>query len=469
MHNGDYPGQAFFGVYRGRKQRVESTYNQLLENVQDFPGAVYEAFMNRAHATQFSKTGKVPEGAVPVKPGMSRTVIGPAGISRPTTTGVPRTMSAPLSSLAPKVELKTKASSMNAAVEKSKPTSLALGKSKAEEKMSAPGVSAKSSGSGSGGANSSRFNITAALNRGKPKVPVSVQDANAGSSSSNAKEVHVWTDGSCLGNGKLGATAAYAVYFGPGDRRNEAKRVPGQQTNNNGEIFAVIRALEIVDERVKHMTIYTDSKYTIDCLGWLPGWKKKGGMNSQNKPAAHYSMVKYMDALINRRGSRLELVHVRGHQDNEGNNAADMMARLAASEQDIPPIRDWEHEYARLQKKPLAPVTGSPKITAVDSVQAKTEHDDESDYGYSDTEFPDEADIDGIDSPMSGNPSDHSTNTRDTLLSGEDKPAAGKKRNRDEPADEVPDSEVERKAPRKAKQQPVKCPKCKHSFNVTFR
>ncbi|CUA70307.1 ribonuclease HI [Rhizoctonia solani] len=416
MHNGDYPGQAFFGVYRGRKQRVESTYNQLLENVQDFPGAVYEAFMNRAHATQFSKTGKVPEGAVPVKPGMSRTVIGPAGISRPTTTGVPRTMSAPLSSLAPKVELKTKASSMNAAVEKSKPTSLALGKSKAEEKKSAPGASG--SGGGGAGANS---------------------NANAGSSSSNAKEVHVWTDGSCLGNGKLGATAAYAVYFGPGDRRNEAKRVPGQQTNNNGEIFAVIRALEIVDERVKHMTIYTDSKYAIDCLGWLPGWKKKGGMNSQNKPAAHYSMVKYMDALINRRGSRLELVHVRGHQDNEGNNAADMMARLAASEQDIPPIRDWEHEYARLQKKPLAPVTGSPKITAVDSVQVKTEPDDESDYGYSDTEFPDEADIDGIDSPMSGNPSDHSTNTRDTSLSGEDKPAAGKKRNRQAAAGQMPE------------------------------
>ncbi|CAE6462353.1 unnamed protein product [Rhizoctonia solani] len=376
MHNGDYPGQAFFGVFKGRKQRVESTYNQLLENVQDYPGAVYEAFMNRAHATQFSKTGRVPEGAVPVKPVESK----------PLVNGTPF-----------------------------------------------------------------KFNITAALH-GTP-----VRNA---STSSSAREVKVWTDGSCLGNGKAGATAAYAVYFGPDDRRNEAKRVPGMQTNNNGEIFAVIRALEIVDEGAKHLTIYTDSKYTIECLTWLPGWRKRGGMNSSNKPAAHYPMVKYMDALIQRRGNRFELVHVRAHQDNEGNNAADLMARQAAKELDIPPRRDWELECVKLQKKPLVDVTGSPKIT-VASGQVKAEPDDGSDYGYSDLEL-DGAEIDDVDF---GNPSDRSVNTRDTSLSADDKPAAGKKRSRD-----VPDSDGEREgAKKKAKEQAVKCPNCRHKFNITLR
>ncbi|CAE6524565.1 unnamed protein product [Rhizoctonia solani] len=442
MHNGDYPGLAFFGVYKGRKQRVESTYNQLLENIQGYPGAIYEAFMNRSHATKFSETGKVPDGAVPVKPGGSRTTtaISPGhNISRPTTiTSVSRTTSTPLSMSkpAPPLGMKNKAASMSSVAQKSKLSSAALGKSTA------------ASGSGSKAKSGGKLDIAAALKN---------------------REVHVWTDGSCLGNGKQGATAAYAVYFGQGDPRNEAKRVAGQQTNNTGEILAVIRALEIVDEGVKQLTIYTDSKYTIECLDWLPGWRKRGGMNSSNKPAVHYAMVKYMDALIQRRGDRLKLVHVRGHQDNEGNNAADVMARLAATSHDIPPNRDWELECAKLLKKPCVPVTGSPKITAVDSVQVKPEPDNDSDYGYSDLEL-DDVDIDDVYVPLSGNPSDRSVNTRDTSLSADDKPPAKKKRTRDEPAGEVSDSDVERKdAKKKAKEQPVKCPNCRHKFNVTLR
>ncbi|KAH7343930.1 hypothetical protein B0J17DRAFT_644566 [Rhizoctonia solani] len=436
MHNGDYPGQAFFGVYRGRKQCVESTYNRLLENIQDFPGAIYEAFMNRAHATQFSKTGQVPVGAVPIKPGASRTTVSP---------GVARTLS--VSSLPPRsglgsLEVKNKAALENATVVGSKPTSAGLGKCK--------------SGTIKSGAKSGRLNITATLQASQGNKSTSINTTatrNASTSAtSNTREVNVWTDGSCLGNGKQGAKAAYAVYFGPNDPRNEAKRVPGSQTNNMGEIFAVIRALEIVDESAKKLTIYSDSKYTIECLGWLPGWRRRGGMNSNNKPAAHYEMVKYMDALIQRRGGRFELVHVRAHQDNGD---------------DFPPNRDWKLECVKLEKKPLAPVTGSPKITAeVDSVTIKKEPDEDSDYGYSDIEL-DGADIDDIDSPLERHPSD---DTRDTSLSADDKRAAGKKRARDEPAEQASDSDAERKAPKKkAKEQAVKCPNCKHKFNVTLR
>ena len=64
--------------------------------------------------------------------------------------------------------------------------------------------------------------------------------------------------------------------------RNESGRVPGQQTNNRGELLvslktnypvmllthlvqAVIRALEIIDEDALMLTVYSDSKYTIQC------------------------------------------------------------------------------------------------------------------------------------------------------------------------------------------------------------
>ncbi|CAE6424451.1 unnamed protein product [Rhizoctonia solani] len=462
--NGDYPGQVFFGVHKGRKQCIEPTYQQLLANIQDYPSAVYEAFMNKVHASEFSKTGKIPSGAVPVKPGMSRTSGAPPGpIAGP---------SAP--SKLVNVSGKAKAVSLNAAVESRPTMSFALGGAGSSGQLAAGtrGPGSKSTVSSSGVKPSGEKIAT--LIRGTP-TPVGGNKStsintvrNASTSAVNTGRVEVWTDGSCLGNGKDNAVAAYAVYFGPGDSRNEAARAPGNQTNNVGEIYAVIRALEIVDESVKHLIIYTDSKYTIESLGWLPGWKKRGGMNSSNKPAKNYSMIKYMDALMTRRGDRVELVHVRGHQDNAGNNAADLMARTAANDPHVPPTRDWDLECVKVQKMPLVSVTGSPKITAVDSPLVKTEpRDDDSDYGYSDIDL-DDADIEHIDPPLNRYASD---DTRATSLSNDEKPAVGKKRAREEPAqEEVQDSDAEPKAARKkAKEQAIKCPSCKHTFNITLR
>ncbi|CAE6458593.1 unnamed protein product [Rhizoctonia solani] len=453
--NGDYPGQVFFGVYKGRKQCIEPTYQQLLANIRDYPGAVYEAFMNKVHASEFSKTGKIPSGAVPVKPGAPKTSSAPPG---------------PGGSKPVNISGKANSISMSAPVESRSSASLALGTGGPSRQ---PAAGSKASGSGSGSGlmtpKPSGGKI-ATLIRGTPtpaggNKSTSINTARNVSTSAvnNNKngQVEVWTDGSCLGNGKDNATAAYAVYFGPGDPRNEAARAPGNQTNNVGEIYAVIRALEIVDESVKRLIIYTDSKYTIESLGWLPGWKKRGGMTSTNKPAKNYSMIKYMDALMARRGDRVELVHVRGHQSNDGNNAADLMARNAATNSYVPPNKDWDLECVNLQKKPLVSVTGSPKITAIDSPLVKIEPKEDSDYGYSDIELNDD-DIDDID------PSD---DTRATSLSNDEKPSAGKKRVREEPTqEEAQDGETEHKTARKkAKEQAVKCPSCKHNFQITLR
>ncbi|KAF8708978.1 Protein kinase C terminal domain, partial [Rhizoctonia solani] len=474
-HNGDYPGQVFFGVHKGKRQCIEPTYQSLMKNVQGYPDAVYKAFMNKAHADEFSKTGKVPRGAVPVQPGASSSSSSSL-LSRTLSSSAP--LAGPSSSLRSD-SLKPNVVSMSASAQSGPSTSLVSGGNAGSSgQVAAAGSSSSSANkSGSGSkptATKSNGGKTASLIRGTPtpvgsNKPTSVNTArNASTSaSSNRSKIEVWTDGSCLSNGRENAAAAYAVYFGPDDPRNEAARAPGKQTNNVGEIYGVIRALEIVDEGAKHLVIYTDSKYTIESLGWLPGWKKRGGMNSSNKPAMNYSMIKYMDALMARRGDRVELVHVRGHQNDAGNNAADLMARAAATNPHVPPAKDWELECVNLQKKPLVSVTGSPKITAVDSPLVKTEaQDDDSDYGYSDIEL-DGAEIDGVDSPLNQYLSD---DTRATSFSNEEKPVTGKKRARDEPVQEVPDSDTERKTARKkAKEQPVKCPSCRHNFTVTLR
>ncbi|TEB19370.1 hypothetical protein FA13DRAFT_1846948 [Coprinellus micaceus] len=53
----------------------------------------------------------------------------------------------------------------------------------------------------------------------------------------------VYVDGACLNNGRKNARAGSGAYWGPGCARNVSVRVPGAQTNNRAEVFAVLCVL----------------------------------------------------------------------------------------------------------------------------------------------------------------------------------------------------------------------------------
>ncbi|CAG8837849.1 8624_t:CDS:1, partial [Racocetra persica] len=78
----------------------------------------------------------------------------------------------------------------------------------------------------------------------------------------------VWTDGYCYNCkeinskkrflGKLNSIAGVGVFFADNDDRNLSERLPGEiQTNNRAELYAAIRALEIVDKQ-QDIVINTD-------------------------------------------------------------------------------------------------------------------------------------------------------------------------------------------------------------------
>ena len=84
------------------------------------------------------------------------------------------------------------------------------------------------------------------------------------------KDIDVYIDGSCINNGKMNAKAGYGVFFTHDDIRNESNVVEGKQTNNTGELTAMIRALEILKKEIEDkriINIYTDSEYVMKCSG----------------------------------------------------------------------------------------------------------------------------------------------------------------------------------------------------------
>ena len=98
-----------------------------------------------------------------------------------------------------------------------------------------------------------------------------------------------------------------------------------QTTNNRMELTGVIRALALLKEPCI-VELYSDSKYVIDALekGWVYGWKKKGWIKSDKKPALNVDLWEQLLPLI--AAHQVHYHWVKGHAENPKNNRCDQMA-----------------------------------------------------------------------------------------------------------------------------------------------
>ena len=136
------------------------------------------------------------------------------------------------------------------------------------------------------------------------------------------KTVTLYTDGACSGNPGPGGWGAILLYHG-----HELALSGGEKstTNNRMELTAVIEALQKLKEPCI-VELYSDSKYVIDALekGWAWGWKKRGWVKSDKKPALNPDLWDTLLSLTQKHELRYHWV--KGHADNEYNNCCDTMA-----------------------------------------------------------------------------------------------------------------------------------------------
>ncbi|KAJ7124797.1 ribonuclease H-like domain-containing protein, partial [Mycena crocata] len=136
--------------------------------------------------------------------------------------------------------------------------------------------------------------------------------------------IKVYTDGSCLGNGGVHAQAGAGIYYGRGRKFNTSLRITGDQTNNCGELLAILHCLSTVPSD-RRLTIYSDSEYCIRSIFyWAPrhaetGWK-----------CANSDLLQDIVSWIKYRTAPVELCHVKAHAGNAHNEAADAAAKEGA-------------------------------------------------------------------------------------------------------------------------------------------
>ena len=138
----------------------------------------------------------------------------------------------------------------------------------------------------------------------------------------NKKRVVIYTDGACSGNPGPGGFGVILQY---GEYRKEISKGFPETTNNRMELLGVITALEALKSPCI-VDLYSDSKYVIDALekGWVYGWKKRGWIKSDKKPALNVDLWERLLPLVARHEVRYHWV--KGHAANAKNNRCDELA-----------------------------------------------------------------------------------------------------------------------------------------------
>ncbi|KAL4993121.1 ribonuclease H-like protein [Aspergillus recurvatus] len=116
--------------------------------------------------------------------------------------------------------------------------------------------------------------------------------------------IEVYVDGGCRGNGQPGSigAAAAAIKNKYSKYRGWAEALPSfpAPTNQRAEIASIILGLEKALERYSQLysnpwldiTIYSDSKYAVNCMNvWVYKWVNNGWTNSAGKEVANRDLI----------------------------------------------------------------------------------------------------------------------------------------------------------------------------------
>ena len=167
-------------------------------------------------------------------------------------------------------------------------------------------------------------------------TPIDISELNTSIPFKKTKKMHIYTDGSCINNGRPNAQAGYGVYFGKDDERNISEPLDsGKPTNNRAELKAIIEAvkksIDILEKKCIQLVIHTDSEYSMRCFGEygrkcaVNHWKDKKGDMIVNHDLIKEGLPYF------RKYSLLELYHVKAHTNRSdvhsiGNRIADQLA-----------------------------------------------------------------------------------------------------------------------------------------------
>ncbi|MDA9035538.1 ribonuclease HI [Flavobacteriaceae bacterium] len=149
-------------------------------------------------------------------------------------------------------------------------------------------------------------------------------------------KIHLYTDGSSLGNPGPGGYGAIIEWVGKSYKK-EISEGYRMTTNNRMELLAVIVGLETLKLQPMEVLVCSDSKYVIDSVQkkWVFGWEKKGFKGKKNPDL----WKRYLKI---HRKHKVDFQWIKGHNDHPQNERCDWLAVNAAKQKTLLVDRAFE-------------------------------------------------------------------------------------------------------------------------------
>lgn len=152
-------------------------------------------------------------------------------------------------------------------------------------------------------------------------------------------DIVIYTDGSCINNGKNNAKAGYGIYFELNNYRNDfkniSKKVDGKQSNNTAELTAIIEAIKIIENDIINnnikVLITSDSEYAIKCA---TSYGEKNYKSNWSNNIPNQNLVKELYLYCLKYKNNIKFYHIYSHTNKQdkyslGNEEADKLANEA--------------------------------------------------------------------------------------------------------------------------------------------
>jgi len=149
----------------------------------------------------------------------------------------------------------------------------------------------------------------------------------------------IYTDGSCLGNGKAVNCGGFGVVVLDNNEKlvyNYNKRCENT-TNNREELKAILYSFLNYGVNINNNPllgfnnidipiVYSDSNYCVQTFNeWMFSWARNGWVKSDKQPPENLDLIQaYYDWY--QKGYRIDLRKVKGHNGNKWNEVADQLA-----------------------------------------------------------------------------------------------------------------------------------------------
>lgn len=151
----------------------------------------------------------------------------------------------------------------------------------------------------------------------------------------------IYTDGSCLGNGKAVNSGGFGVVVLDKDENlvYTYSKVSENTTNNREELKAILYSflnygVKDNGDFVQVPVVYSDSSYCVNTFNeWMFNWARNGWINSSKKKPENLDLIiEYYNWY--QKGYRIDLRKVKGHAGHEWNELADQLAtgKISAEE-----------------------------------------------------------------------------------------------------------------------------------------